>query len=56
MHAAKEEGFKRVYLETMPELKHALNIYQKFGFIYLDSPMGNSGHFGCNLWMSKILG
>ncbi len=52
---AKEKGFTRIYLETMPELKQALNIYAKFGFTYLDGPMGNSGHTGCSLWMLKEL-
>jgi putative acetyltransferase len=52
---AKETGYKQVYLETMPELKQALNIYAKFGFEYLKGPMGNSGHTGCSLWMLKEL-
>ena len=50
---AKEKGYKRVYLETMPELKQALKVYEKFGFSYLSGPMGNSGHTGCSLWMIK---
>jgi putative acetyltransferase len=50
---AKEAGYKNIYLETMPELKNALNAYAKFGFEYIDHPMGNSGHFGCDLWMLK---
>lgn len=50
---AKEKGYKYVYLETMPELKQALNVYAKFGFDYLKGPMGNSGHTGCSLWMLK---
>lgn len=54
--AAKEEGFKNVYLETMPELQQALKVYAKFGFEYLKGPMGNSGHTGCSLWMLKQLG
>jgi putative acetyltransferase len=53
--AAVQNGFKNIYLETMPELKQALNVYQKFGFEYLDGPMGNSGHTGCSLWMLKKL-
>jgi putative acetyltransferase len=53
--AAKENGFKNIYLETMPELKQALNVYAKFGFEYLKGPMGNSGHTGCSLWMLKKL-
>jgi putative acetyltransferase len=52
---AREAGYKQVYLETMPELKQALNIYAKFGFEYLKGPMGNSGHTGCSLWMLKSI-
>ena len=50
---AKESGFRNIYIETMPELKLALKVYEKFGFEYLSAPMGNSGHFGCELWMVK---
>jgi putative acetyltransferase len=50
---AKELGFNKVYLETMPELKQALGIYEKFGFSYLNNPLGNSRHCGCSLWMLK---
>jgi putative acetyltransferase len=52
---AKESGYKQVYLETMPELKPALKAYEKLGFQYLQSPMGNSGHTGCTLWMLKSI-
>lgn len=55
IEAAKEKGFKKIYLETMPELKQALNVYAKSGFEYLKGPMGNSGHTGCSLWMLKSL-
>lgn len=52
---AMENDFKRIYLESMPELSQALNVYAKFGFEYLSKPMGNTGHFGCSLWMLKEL-
>ncbi|MDB5196120.1 MAG: acetyltransferase [Flaviaesturariibacter sp.] len=52
---AAAAGYANIYLETMPELKQALNTYAKFGFEYLDGPMGNTGHFGCELWMKKQL-
>ena len=55
IEAAAENGFKKIYLETMPELKQALSVYEKFGFEYLKGPMGNSGHTGCSLWMLKSL-
>lgn len=52
---AKEVGYKNIYLETMPELQQALKAYEKLEFKYIDHPMGNSGHFGCDLWMLKQL-
>lgn len=55
INKAKELGYRKIYLETMPELRQALNIYAKFGFEYLKGPMGNSGHTGCSLWMIKSL-
>ena len=50
---AKEAGYQQVYLETMPELQQALKTYEKFGFEYIDAAMGQTGHFGCDLWMLK---
>jgi len=55
LEKAVENGFSRVYLETMPELSLALKAYEKFGFEYINSSLGNSGHFGCDLHMIKIL-
>lgn len=52
---AIEMGYRNMYLETMPELKPALKAYEKFGFQYLDGPMGNTGHFGCDRWMLRPL-
>jgi putative acetyltransferase len=55
LNIAKEKGFEQVYLETMPELNKAVSVYEKFGFSYLNGPMGNSGHNGCDIWMIKQL-
>jgi putative acetyltransferase len=55
LNRAKENGYEYCYLETMPELKQALKVYEQFGFTYLEGPMGNSGHFGCDRWMIKQL-
>jgi len=52
---AREAGYRNVYIETMPELSKAMSVYEKFGFKYLDGPMGNTGHFGCGIWMLKEL-
>ncbi len=52
---ATATGYRNVYIETMPELGKAMSVYEKFGFKYLDGPMGNTGHFGCGIWMIKSL-
>ncbi|OIR00640.1 acetyltransferase (GNAT) family protein [mine drainage metagenome] len=55
LEAAKEMGFTKVYLESMPELSRAIQVYEKFGFKYLKGSLGNSGHTGCDIWMEKEL-
>jgi putative acetyltransferase len=50
---AREQGFKRIYLESMPELKRAISVYEKFGFEYIHEPIGDTGHHGCDVWMTK---
>ena len=55
LEKAKTAGYRKVYLETMPELGKAVSVYEKFGFSYLTGPMGNTGHFGCDVWMLKQL-
>lgn len=55
LETAQSNGFEKVYLETLPELKQAVKVYEKFGFEYLCAPLGNSKHFGCGLWMLKKL-
>ena len=54
-HQAALYGFQQLYLETMPELRTAIGLYEKTGFTHLSAPLGNSGHFGCDLWMIKQL-
>ena len=54
-NTAKELGYTSMYLETMPELSTAVGMYEQMGFIYLKGPLGNSGHFGCDIWMIKEL-
>ena len=44
-------GYKQCYLETMPCMETAQNLYRKFGFEYLPAPMGNTGHHSCQVWM-----
>lgn len=53
--AAINLGFTQIYLESMPELNSAVGLYEKLGYSTLNKPMGNSGHFACDLWMVKTL-
>lgn len=48
---AKKAGYRQVYLETMPNMLDAQKMYQKFGFTYIDAPMGCTGHTSCPVWM-----
>ena len=48
-------GFEKCYLETLPEMLSAQNLYQKVGFNYLDSALGSTGHTSCPVWMIKVL-
>lgn len=53
--SARELGYKQIYLESMPELRKAISMYEKAGFRSIRHPLGNSGHFGCEIWMLKDL-
>jgi putative acetyltransferase len=53
IEAAVLQGYREIYLETLPELHLAVGLYERLGFEYLDQPYGNSGHFACDLWMRK---
>jgi len=53
MDEARRQGYKEMYLDTDPQLAHAVKIYQELGFTeidrYYDNPMG------CSLYMKKTL-
>ncbi|HLN56194.1 MAG TPA: GNAT family N-acetyltransferase [Bacteroidales bacterium] len=53
--SAREYGFRQIYLESMPELSKAISLYEKSGFRFIPAQLGNSGHFGCKIWMIKDL-
>ena len=55
MAEANRQGFKKMYLESMPELVNAIAMYEKNGFEFIKGPMGNSGHTGCEVFMIKDL-
>ncbi|MBC3876059.1 GNAT family N-acetyltransferase [Undibacterium flavidum] len=48
---AKELNYTQCYLETLPNMLAAQKLYQKMGFQYIQTPMGNTGHNACPVWM-----
>ncbi|MBA6155064.1 GNAT family N-acetyltransferase [Tenacibaculum sp. S7007] len=52
---AKSKGFEQCYLETMPYMEAARVLYRKNGFVSLEKPLGNTGHYSCSVWMLKEL-
>jgi len=53
--SARMLGYNNLYLESLPELNMAISLYEKAGFHLVPGPLGNSGHFGCDIWMVKDL-
>lgn len=53
---ARRNNYSHLYLESFPELQKAVKLYQVLGFETITRPLGNSGHFACNVWMVKSLG
>ena len=52
---AIKSKFKKCYIETMPNMINAQKLYLKKGFEYIDSPLGNTGHTACPVWMINTL-
>lgn len=55
LQAARDFGYEKCYLETMPFMLDAQKLYKKVGFEYICSPMGSTGHVSCPIWMLKEL-
>ena len=53
--SARQFGYRQLYLESLPELEKAVSMYLKSGFKHIPHALGDSGHFGCNIWMTKDL-
>ncbi len=51
IRSARELGYGRLYLESLPQFSKAVRIYEKLGFRELHQPLGNSGHTTCSIWM-----
>ncbi|MCF8428899.1 MAG: GNAT family N-acetyltransferase [Bacteroidia bacterium] len=52
---AKQFGYTNLYLESFPDMEAAVHLYEKFNYVRLENPLGNTGHFSCNVYMLKVL-
>ena len=55
MAFAREQGFRRCYLETTASLTQAIALYERLGFEHIDEPLGCTGHVDCEVRMLKSL-
>jgi putative acetyltransferase len=52
---AKSFEYKQCYLETFNTMQGAMKLYQRMGFQKIDGPLGNTGHFACDIFYLKKL-
>lgn len=52
---AHDFGFKRCYLETLTGMDAAQHLYRRHGFTPLCSPIGHTGHHGCDRWFIRAV-
>ena len=50
---AKKRGYKQLYIESFPHFHNAVSLYERKGFVHLDSRIGNSGHSATTIHMLK---
>jgi putative acetyltransferase len=55
LQGAMTFGYSYCYLETIKEFKAAVRLYKKNGFEHVYGPIGNTGHFSCEIKMVKPL-
>lgn len=53
LDTARALGFKRCYIETLTGMDAAQALYRRHGFQPLRSPLGNTGHHGCDRWFMR---
>ena len=52
---ARTLGFRRCYLETLAGMDAAMKLYERSSFTRIASPLGDTGHGGCNAFYLREL-
>ena len=47
---ARRMGYQHCYLETFNTMTQAMKVYERNGFRRIKGPMGNTGHFACDVF------
>ncbi|MEO0733528.1 MAG: GNAT family N-acetyltransferase [Bacteroidota bacterium] len=55
LDGARRDGYTRMYLETVKEMTGAATLYLRNGFVYLNEPLGATGHGSCDRYMLREL-
>lgn len=55
LKTARDFRYERIYIETMDNMLEAQKLYKKVGFLPLQEPLGNTGHYSCPVQMIKKL-
>ena len=55
LRVAAALGYSRCYLETLGTMTAARTLYARAGFAELDTPLGHTGHFGCDAYYLRAL-
>ncbi len=55
LDAARQHGFRRVYLETLTGMDAAKKLYRKSGFTPIREALGRTGHFSCDSFFVREL-
>ena len=50
LDAARGQGYRRCYLETLSSMSGASRLYERSGFTPVASPLGETGHSSCDRW------
>lgn len=55
LNAARVAGFTRCYIETLTGMDAAQALYLRSGFARVETPLGGTGHFGCDRFFLRDL-